>query len=58
MTDPIESAQTRLDKAAIVIGSCLLDAVDPDWDSQVELEAACIAYVKALRTAPAVEKQP
>ncbi len=47
--DPVTTAMERLDKAAIAIGSMIVDNVDPGWDEQQELEAACVAYVKALR---------
>lgn len=45
----VESALDRLEKAAIAIGSCLVDGIDPDWDAQQEYEASAVHYVKALR---------
>lgn len=49
MTDPIAAAQERLDKAAVVVGSCLEDGIEVPWNDQVEYEAAAVHYVRALR---------
>lgn len=55
--DEIAPARRRLEKAAVAIGSMLLDEVDPGWDEQQEIEAACVAYAKALRAANAETKE-
>jgi hypothetical protein len=49
MTTTIKAARARLDKIAIVVGSCLLDGPDPSHADEVELQAACVAYVEAIR---------
>lgn len=46
----IKAARARLDKIAIVVGSCLLDGPDPSHADEVELQAACVAYVEAIRS--------
>ena len=46
----LELAQERLRKAAVAIGSMLLDGVDPAWNDAVEFEQAAVDYAKAIRT--------
>jgi hypothetical protein len=50
----VMAAQERLLKAAVAIGSMLVDEVDPPWDDQVAYEAAAVEYVKAIRGVPVV----
>jgi hypothetical protein len=49
MNATVKAARSRLDKIAIVVGSCLLDGPDPSYADEVELQAACTAYVEAIR---------
>ena len=44
----LERALVRLEAAAKVFGDLIDNGIDPDWDVCQELEAAAIAYRRAV----------